>query len=62
MGEPNEPYLAFVADAMVSIVRSAFDSRQAAVIRHARGPVQVGVNRRERQPDDEETGVLPGST
>ncbi len=51
MGQPHANYLAGVADAMVSIVRAAFDSREAAVIRHGRGPVQVGVNRRERQPD-----------
>jgi hypothetical protein len=51
MGQPNERYLAFVGDAMVSAVRSAFDSREPATIRHGRGPARVGVNRRERQPD-----------
>ncbi len=51
MGRPHEPYLGHVRDAMVSIVRSAFDSREPAVIRHGRGPARVGRNRRERQPD-----------
>ncbi|MFQ5811240.1 MAG: neutral/alkaline non-lysosomal ceramidase N-terminal domain-containing protein, partial [Armatimonadota bacterium] len=51
MGQPNERYLDFVAHAMVSIVRSAFDSREKAAIRHGRCPAQVGINRRERQPE-----------
>jgi len=51
LGQPDARYLAFLGDTLASIVRSAFDSRTEAVIRHGRGPAQVGVNRRERQPD-----------
>lgn len=52
LGEPDPTYMADLKRRLVSIVAEAWESMTEAAVGAAQRPVAIGINRRERTPDD----------